>query len=225
MKILLAEDDAPLAAKLVRLLHDETFAVDVAFTGPDAMHLGEVGHYDCCVLDIGLPQIDGLQVLRQWRDRGREFPVLILTARDAWLEKAAAFKAGADDYLTKPFLPQELVVRVRALMRRAQGQTTAAIACGPLSYHAATGEFRFRGEPLRLTAYESRILSRLMQFRETVVERQTLFDSVYEHEAEVPVNSLEVLIGRLRRKIGPGMIETVRGTGYRLTAGPVVQAP
>lgn len=224
MKILLAEDDMHLASKLVRVLHEDNFAVDAVHNGPDALHLGETGPYDCCVLDIGLPQIDGLQVLRQWRDQGREFPVLVLTARDAWADKAAAFKAGADDYLTKPFLPQELVVRLRALMRRARGQTSAPVCCGDLAYHPTTGDFRFKGEPLRLTAYESRILSRLIQFRESVVERETLFESVYEHVAEVPVNSLEVLIGRLRRKIGPAMIETARGHGYRLTAGIAVGA-
>lgn len=225
MKILLAEDDVPLATRLLRVLHEESFAVDTAHNGPDALHLGDTGAYDCCVLDIGLPQLDGLQVLRRWREQGREMPVLILTARDAWADKAAAFKAGGDDYLTKPFLPQELVVRVRALMRRARGQTSVPMCCGNLAYHPTTGDFRFRGEPLRLTAYESRILARLMQFRESVVERQTLFDSVYEHEAEVPVNSLEVLIGRLRRKIGPGMIETARGTGYRLTSGQISGTP
>ncbi|WP_206243902.1 response regulator [Novosphingobium terrae] len=219
MKILLAEDDGPLATRLVRVLHGENFAVDVAATGPDAHHLGVTASYDCCVLDIGLPQMDGLEVLAAWRGAGREMPVLMLTVRDAWLDKAAAYRAGADDYLTKPFLPQELVARLRALARRAHGQRSTPVCCGDLTYSPTTGDFRLAGEPLRLTAYESRILARLMQHPESIVGREALFESVYEFNAEVPVNSLEVLIGRLRRKIGASKIETLRGQGYRLTAG------
>jgi two-component system OmpR family response regulator len=218
MKILLVEDDGPLAAKLVRALHAQAFAVDLAINGEDAIHLGETGRYDCVVLDLGLPKIDGIGVLKHFRRLGLDFPVLILTARDGWSDKEAGFNAGADDYLTKPFLAAELGLRLRALMRRARGQKAEPLRCGPLSYDPQTGAFAIHDKALRLTAYETRILAKLIQFREAVVERDVLFDAVYEFEAEVPVGSFEVLISRLRGKIGAQMIQTVRGAGYRLTA-------
>ncbi|MDH7639327.1 response regulator [Sphingomonas oryzagri] len=217
MKILLAEDDAQLSFGLIRLLRGEGFVVDHCVNGVDAHHLGLVGDYDCGVLDLGLPMMDGALVLEAWRGARREFPVLILTARDAWVEKAAAFKAGADDYLTKPFLSQELVARVRALGRRARGQSAQAVCCGDLSYRPTSGEFRLADQPLRLTAFESRILSKLFQFKGVVVEREKLFDAIYGEEDEAPENSLEVIMGRLRRKIGAAKIMTVRGQGYLLT--------
>jgi two-component system, OmpR family, response regulator len=220
MKILLAEDDPQLAANLVRVLHDEAFAVDWARDGEDVLHLGETSDYDCCVLDLGLPKLDGIAVLRAWRAEGRDFPVLILTARDAWLDKAAGFEAGADDYLTKPFLSQELIVRVRALVRRARGQKVEPVRCGALAYDPVSGDFALDGAALRLTAFEIRILTRLMQSPGSLVRREQIFESVYEHDSEVPVNSLEVIIGRLRRKIAPTRIEVVRGHGYRLSGEP-----
>jgi two-component system, OmpR family, response regulator len=221
MKILLAEDDPQLAANLVRVLHEEAFAVDWVRDGEDVLHLGETSDYDCCVLDLGLPKLDGLAVLRAWRAEGRDFPVLILTARDAWLDKAAGFEAGADDYLTKPFLSQELIVRVRALVRRARGQRVEPVRCGALAYDPVSGDFSLDGAALRLTAFEIRILTRLMQSPGSLVRREQIFDSIYEHDSEVPVNSLEVMIGRLRRKIAPTRIEVVRGHGYRLSGEPV----
>jgi DNA-binding response OmpR family regulator len=218
MRILLAEDNASLASNIVRFLHKENFLIDVARNGEDAWHLGDTEQYDCAVLDLGLPKMDGLSVLRAWRSAGREFPVLILTARDAWLDKAAGFKAGADDYLTKPFLAQELAIRLQALIRRSKGYAAGAICCGPLRYDAQTGLFDCDGKPLKLTAFEARLLSTLVQAREAAVERTRLLDSIYAYEDEVPRNSLEVLIGRLRRKIEPLTIEVVRGYGYRLSA-------
>lgn len=218
MKVLLAEDDEQLARKLLRVLHGHGFAVDHADNGEDALHLACTGVYDVIVLDLGLPVIDGLAALQGLRGRGVDFPVLILTARDAWADKSAGFKAGADDYLTKPFLPDELVLRMRALVRRARGLKAETLRCGPLGYDPITGGFELNSAPLRLTAFETRILARLMLFREHVVEREKLFDATYEFQADVPQNSLEVLVGRLRRKIGHHMIETVRGHGYRLTA-------
>jgi DNA-binding response OmpR family regulator len=219
MKILIAEDDKELAENLRRVLRAEHFAVDVAGQGEDAAHLGETEAYDCAVLDLGLPVMDGISVLHHWRSRARNFPVLILTARDAWIDKSAGFKAGADDYLTKPFLPQELVARIRALIRRGSSATYAPVRCGDLSYDVNSGAFCFRDEPLKLTAFEIRLLAALIMRKEVVVERSHLLESMYEQDAEAPVNSIEVLVGRLRRKIGPAMIETVRGLGYRLTAG------
>jgi DNA-binding response OmpR family regulator len=220
VRLLLAEDDQTLCTKLVRVLHGEAFAVDVAGNGEDAVHLGATETYDGAILDLGLPVMDGVSVLREWRGRGLALPVIVLTAREAWADKAAAFAAGADDYLTKPFLPQELVVRVRALVRRARGQTAEIVSCGPLHHDVHTGGFFYDNAPLRLTGFETRVLITLMQYREHVVERRKLFDSIYEADSEVPTNSLEVLIGRLRRKLGAVRIETVRGLGYRLTASP-----
>jgi DNA-binding response OmpR family regulator len=219
MKILLAEDDEQLAAQLVRLLRSENFVVDHAADGVDANYLGLTGDYDCAVLDLGLPGMKGEVVLQNWRNERREFPVLVLTARDAWLDKAAAFSAGADDYLVKPFLSQELVVRLRALARRARGQAAQAIHCGDLSYHPTLGEFRLAGEPLKLTAFEHRILSKLFQFQGSPVSRERLIDTVYGENDIAPDNSLEVMIGRIRKKIGADKLLTMRGYGYALSKG------
>jgi DNA-binding response OmpR family regulator len=219
MKILLAEDDEQLATQLVRLLRSENSVVDHAANGVDANHLGLTGDYDCVILDLGLPAMKGEVVLQNWREARREFPVLVLTARDAWLDKAAAFGAGADDYLTKPFLPQELVVRLRALARRARGQAVQPIYCGDLSYHPTSAEFRLAGETLKLTAFEHRILSKLFQFQGNVVSRERLIDAMYGENDLAPDNSLEVLIGRIRKKIGADKLLTVRGQGYSLGKG------
>ncbi len=216
---MLVEDDATLAEGIARALRAEHFAVDVADNGEDGAHLGATERYDAAVLDIGLPRRDGISVLREWRAGGRDLPVLILTARDGWSEKVEGFKAGADDYLTKPFRMEEVVMRLRALVRRAAGHAAARIACGPLAFDAQLGTFELHGLPLKLTAFEWRVLSALMLRHEVVIERADLIERVYEGDADVDSNSVEVIIGRLRRKIGPDMIETVRGRGYRLTAG------
>jgi DNA-binding response OmpR family regulator len=218
MRVLLVEDDPVLAGSIARALRAESFAVDVAGNGEDGGHLGETEAYDVAILDLGLPRRDGLSVLAQWRAVGRELPVLILTARDAWSAKVQGFKAGADDYMVKPFRIEELVMRLRALVRRAAGHAASVLHCGALSFEAQTGQFQLDGLPLRLTAFEWRVLSCLMLRKEAVVERLDLLDRVYEGDADVDSNSLEVIIGRLRRKIGARFIETVRGLGYRLTA-------
>ena len=219
MRILLVEDDATLANGIARALRAENFAVDVAGNGEDGAHLGSTERYDAAVLDLGLPKKDGATVLREWRAEGRDLPVLILTARDAWSEKVAGFKAGADDYLTKPFRVEEVIMRLRALVRRASGHAGAIVACGPLAFDAQLGTFELDGLPLKLTAFEWRVLSALMLRKEVVVNRAELIEHVYEGDAEVDSNSIEVIIGRLRKKIGATMIETVRGRGYRVTAG------
>ncbi|MFK3888407.1 response regulator [Sphingomonas sp. NPDC079357] len=216
MRILLVEDDRDLGPALARALREEHFAVDVADNGVDAAHLGETERFDAAVLDLGLPERDGISVLKAWRDAGRDLPVLILTARDGWSDKVAGFKAGADDFLVKPFRVEELVMRLRALMRRAAGHAQALLTCGPLSFDSQTGVFELDGLPLKLTAFEWRVLSQLMLHRNAVIERLDLLERVYEGDADVDSNSLEVIVGRLRKKIGATLIETVRGRGYRL---------
>jgi two-component system, OmpR family, response regulator len=218
MRVLLVEDDVALADAIARALRAENFAVDIARNGEDGGHLGETEAYDVAVLDLGLPKRDGLSVLAEWRRLGKALPVLILTARDAWSDKVQGFKAGADDYLLKPFRVEELVMRLRALVRRAAGHAASVIQCGPISFEAQTGQFQIDGLPLKLTAFEWRVLSCLALRKEAVVERLDLLERVYEGDADVDSNSLEVIIGRLRRKIGAQHIETVRGLGYRLTA-------
>jgi two-component system OmpR family response regulator len=219
VRILLVEDDATLADGIARALRAESFAVDVASDGEDGGHLGATERYYAAVLDLGLPKKDGVAVLREWRAEGRDLPVLILTARDGWSEKVAGFKAGADDYLTKPFRVEEVIMRLRALVRRAAGHAGAVVTCGRLAYDAQLGTFELDGLPLKLTALEWRVLSVLMLRKEIVIDRAELMERVYEGDADVDSNSVEVIIGRLRKKIGAAMIETVRGRGYRVTAG------
>lgn len=216
MRILLVEDDPTLSEALSRHLRAENFVVDVARNGEDGQHMGETETIDAVVLDLGLPRKDGASVLRAWRDHGLTFPVLILTARDNWSDKVAGFKAGADDYLVKPFRVEELVLRLRAMVRRAAGHASPRIACGPLLFDSQLGTFELDGMPLRLTALEWRVLSCLTLRAGHVVERAALFERVYDGDAEVDSNSLEVIVARLRRKIGHDLIGTVRGRGYRL---------
>ena len=216
MRILLVEDDTTLADGIAKALRAENFAVDVAANGEDGAHLGDTGSYDAAVLDLGLPIKSGITVLEEWRAAGRALPVLILTARDGWSEKVAGFRAGADDYLTKPFRVEELVMRLRALVRRATGNAAARIVCGPVSFDAQTGQVELDGLPLRLTALEWRVLTTLMLRKGVVVDRLDLLDHVYEGDADPDSNSLEVIVGRLRKKIGAERIETVRGRGYRV---------
>ncbi len=217
MRILLVEDDPDLGPAIARALRAEHCAVDLVASGIDAQHLGDTERYDAAVLDLGLPDREGAAVLRGWRDAGRTLPVLILTARDGWSDKVAGFKAGADDFLTKPFRIEELTMRLRALVRRAAGHGATRLTCGPLAFESQTGVFELDGLPLRLTALEWRVLSALMLAKEAVIERLDLMERVYEGDADVDSNSLEVIIGRLRKKVGATLIETVRGRGYRLT--------
>lgn len=219
MKILLVEDDRQLAQQVAHALRDENFVVDVASNGEYGLHLGETEAYDAAVLDLGLPKVPGATVLRAWRKSGRQLPVLILTARDGWSEKVDGFKAGADDYLTKPFRVEELIMRLRALVRRSAGHGVARITCGALSFDAQAGAFELDGLPLKLTALEWRVLECLILQKGIVVERSALTDKVYEGDAGTDSNSLEVIVARLRRKIGHTAIETMRGRGYRLVDG------
>lgn len=218
MRVLLVEDDSDLSSRLASSLRAESFVVDIARNGEDAQHAGLTEIFDVAVLDLGLPKIDGVSVLKAWRESDRSFPVLVLTARDGWPDKVASFKAGADDYLTKPFKVEEVVLRLRALVRRANGHASARVSCGPITFDAQLGTFEHDGVPLKLTALEWRVLSCLILRKEAVVERRELIERVYDGGAEVDSNSIEVIIARLRRKIGSEHIETVRGRGYMLTA-------
>ncbi|PZO82143.1 MAG: DNA-binding response regulator [Mesorhizobium amorphae] len=216
MKVLLVEDDPALGARIADALRAENFVVDWARNGEDGQHLGDTSIYDAAVLDLGLPKVEGKDVLRAWRAGGRTLPVLILTARDGWSEKVEGFKAGADDFLTKPFRVEELVMRLRALARRANGHAATRVECGELVFDTQLGSFELSGLPLKLTALEWRVLSVLAQRRGVVVSRSELTERAYEGDAETDSNSLEVIVARLRRKLGRDAIETVRGHGYRL---------
>jgi two-component system OmpR family response regulator len=216
MRLLVVEDSAALAAQLQDALTAAHFAVDHAPDGEEALFLGETEPYDAVVLDLGLPRLDGLSVLRRWRAAGHSMPVLILTARDAWTEKVAGLDAGADDYLAKPFAMGELLARVRALVRRAHGRAQAEIALGDLRIDPATATVSLRGAPVRLTGLEFRLLAYLANRPGQVVSKAELTEHLYAQDFDRDSNTLEVVIGRLRRKLDVSLIETIRGQGYRL---------
>ncbi len=219
MRVLVVEDEPALALRLQRALEGADFAVDVAYDGEEGWHLGDTEPYDAIVLDLGLPRIDGITILQRWRKAGRSIPVLILTARGRWSEKMAGFNAGADDYVTKPFELDEIVYRLRALIRRAAGHARPELECGPLRLDTNTGRVTLDGNPIQLTAQEFRILSYLMHHVDRIVSRTELMEHVYDRHFDADSNVLEVLLGRIRRKIGADLIRTVRGQGYMLTAG------
>ncbi|MBI2236100.1 MAG: response regulator transcription factor [Magnetospirillum sp.] len=217
MRVLVVEDEPQLALRLEQLLIGHGFAVDVAYDGENGWYLGDTEPYDAAVLDLGLPRIDGITVLSRWREAGRGFPVLILTARSRWSEKMAGFNAGADDYLTKPFEMEEVVVRLKALIRRAAGHASPELACGRLRLDTRTDRFSLNGATLALTAQEFRILSYLMHHRDKAVSRTELAEHVYDRNYDSDSNVIDVLIGRIRKKLGIELIHTVRGQGYRLS--------
>ena len=216
MRILIVEDDADLSRQLKNALKDEGYAVDAAADGEEGHFLGDTEPYDAVVLDLGLPLIDGVSVLQKWRADGKAFPVLILTARDQWSEKVAGFDAGADDYLTKPFHTEELMARLRALLRRAAGHTTDTIDIGELSVDNRSARAFVSGMSIKLTSHEFRLLSYMASHRDRVISRTELVEHIYDQDFDRDSNTIEVFVGRLRRKIGTNRIETVRGLGYRL---------
>lgn len=216
MRLLLVEDEPSLAWRLEQTLTAAGFVVDVAYDGEDGWALGDGESYDAAVLDLGLPKLDGVSVLRRWREAGRMVPVLVLTARDRWSEKMAAFNAGADDYVTKPFELDEVVYRLRALIRRAAGHAQPELACGPLKLDANAGRVTLDGAPAPLTAQEFRILAYFMHHPGRVISRSELMEHVYDRHFDADSNTIEVLLGRIRKKIGAHLIQTVRGQGYAL---------
>ena len=216
MRILLVEDDADLSRQLKQSLTDAGYAVDHAPDGEEAQFLGDTEPYDAIVLDLGLPKIDGVSVLERWRKDGSATPVLILTARDGWSQKVAGFDAGADDYLAKPFYTEELLARLRALVRRAAGHSAPALSGGGLRLDPRAARASVNGEPVRMTSLEYRLLHYLMLHQGRVISRTELVEHLYDQDFDRDSNTIEVFIGRLRKKIGPDRIETVRGLGYRL---------
>ncbi|MFV3076542.1 response regulator transcription factor [Niveispirillum fermenti] len=219
MRILVAEDDANLRGQLITALNAAGYVADAAPDGPEAAFLGETEPYDAVILDLGLPGRDGLSVLRGWRAQARTMPVLILTARGTWQEKVEGMDAGADDYLAKPFRMEELLARLRALIRRAGGQASPALACGPVALDTRTGRVTVADMPVTLTAHEHRVLSYLMHHQGRVISRTELTEHVYAQDFDRDSNTIEVFIGRLRRKLGVPVIQTERGLGYRMDAG------
>lgn len=216
MRVLLIEDDPMLRKQLREALVLAGYAVDEADNGRDAQYLGESQDFDAVVLDLGLPVIDGLTVLKRWRDTARSMPVLILTARDNWSDKVSGIDAGADDYLTKPFHMEELLARVRALIRRAAGQASAVMRHGEICLDTRSGKVTLAGQPIALTSHEYKVLAYLMHRPGAVVSRTELTEHIYAQDFDRDSNTIEVFIGRLRKKLPPGLIETVRGLGYRL---------
>ena len=218
MRILLAEDDPDLSRQLKLALADADYAVDHAADGEEAAFLGETEPYDAIVLDLGLPKIDGASVLEGWRRAHVATPVLILTARGAWSDKVAGFDAGADDYLTKPFHTEELLARLRALLRRSAGHSAPNLSCGALRLDPRAARASVGGEPVRLTSLEYRMLHYLIMHQGRVISRTELVEHLYDQDFDRDSNTIEVFVGRLRKKIGPDRVETVRGLGYRLVA-------
>jgi two-component system OmpR family response regulator len=216
MRILLVEDDRDLNRQLAAALEEARYTVDSAFDGEEGHFLGDTEPYDLVVLDLGLPEMDGVSVLKRWRASGRNMPVLILTARDAWSEKVAGFDAGADDYVTKPFQIEEVLARLRALIRRASGHASAELSCGALVLDTRSGRVTDDGALVQLTAHEFKVLSYLMHHIDQVVSRTELIEHIYDQDFDRDSNTIEVFVGRLRRKIGGDYIQTVRGLGYRL---------
>jgi two-component system, OmpR family, response regulator len=216
LRVLVVEDEELLSRQLANALGQAGYAVDCAADGERADFLGLTEQYDAVVLDLGLPGIDGLTVLRRWREAGLIVPVLVLTARGSWHEKVQGIDGGADDYVSKPFRMEELLARLRALIRRSSGQGQAEIRCGGVALDPRGARVTLDGAPVRLTSHEFRVLSYLMHHRGRVVSQGELTEHIYAQSFERDSNTVEVFIARLRRKLGASFIETVRGLGYRI---------
>jgi two-component system OmpR family response regulator len=216
MRILVVEDDPDLNRQLTEALKTAGYVVDSAKDGEDGHFLGDTEPYDAVVLDIGLPRMDGISVLEAWRRAGRKMPVLILTARDRWSDKVQGIDAGADDYVAKPFHIEEVLARIRALVRRAAGHATNEIECGPVRIDTKSGRVTVDGNPVKLTAHEYKVLEYLMHHRDRVVSRTELIEHLYDQDFDRDSNTIEVFVGRLRKKVSGELIETVRGLGYRI---------
>jgi two-component system OmpR family response regulator len=214
MRILVVEDDPDLNRQLVSALTDAGYVVDSAKDGEEGHYLGETEPYDAVILDLGLPVLDGVSVLEKWRRNEKKMPVLILTARDRWSDKVQGFDAGADDYVAKPFHMEEVLARVRALLRRSAGHATSEIACGSLLLDTKSARVTVDGNAIKLTSLEFRLLAYLMHHRGKVVSRTELVEHLYDQDFDRDSNTIEVFVGRLRKKLGVDVLRTIRGMGY-----------
>lgn len=217
MRLLVVEDDPNLQKQIQEALDDAGYIVDAAKDGEEGHYLGDTEPYDAIILDLGLPKIDGLTVLEKWRNSKKRFPVLILTARDRWSEKVSGFDAGADDYLTKPFQMEELLARLRALIRRSAGHATSDIEFGPLKLETKSNRVYVDGKKLKLTSHEYKIIEYFLHHQDKVISRTELTEHIYDQDFDRDSNTIEVFIGRLRKKLGLNIIKTERGYGYRLS--------
>ncbi len=218
MRLLVVEDDKDLNRQISVALTQAGYAVDRAFDGEEGWFLGDTESYDAVVLDLGLPKKDGITVLGDWRRAGRAMPVLILTARDRWSDKVQGFDVGADDYVAKPFHIEEILARLRALLRRATGHATSELICGPVRLDTRAGRVFVDGNPIKLTSHEYRLLSYLMHHAGRVVSRSELVEHLYDQDFDRDSNTIEVFVGRLRKKLGIDIIQTMRGLGYVVAA-------
>ncbi|MCF8474790.1 MAG: response regulator transcription factor [Emcibacter sp.] len=216
MRLLLIEDDPDLSRQMKMVLEGGGYSIDVSFDGEDGHFLGETENYDAIVLDLGLPIMDGLSVLKKWREAKIMTPVLILTARDGWSDKVSGLDAGADDYVTKPFKIEEVLARVRALIRRAAGQASPELSCGTVTLNTNSSKVTVDGMPVRLTAQEYKLLSYMMHHPEKIISRTELTEHIYDQDFDRDSNTIEVFVTRVRKKLGVNIISTVRGLGYQL---------
>ena len=217
MRLLVVEDDPDLNRQLTAALTDAGYVVDTVADGEEGHFLGDTEPYDAVILDLGLPVMDGVTVLEKWRRAGRKMPVLILTARDRWSDKVAGFDAGADDYVSKPFHMEEVLARVRALLRRSAGHATSDISCGPLTLDTKSARVTVDGKAVKLTSLEFRLLAYLMHHKGRVVSRTELVEHLYDQDFDRDSNTIEVFIGRLRKKLEVDVLKTIRGLGYCLS--------
>ena len=216
MRVLIVEDEPSLGQQLRNTLEGAGYAVDLATDGEEGLFLGQTESYDAVVLDLGLPEIDGLSVLDRWRKGGKAMPVLVLTARDSWSDKVAGLDAGADDYLAKPFQTEELIARLRALIRRAAGNASSELIAGDIRLDTRSGKVTRAGEPVKLTAQEYKLLSYLLHHKGKVVSRTELIEHIYDQDFDRDSNTIEVFVTRIRKKLGQDVITTIRGMGYSL---------
>jgi len=219
MKVLVVEDERRIAADIAAALRTAGMAVDVVGDGEEAWFRGGTEAYDAAVLDLGLPKLDGLSVLKRWRAEGHRFPVLILTARGVWTERVEGINAGADDYLPKPFEMEELIARLRALLRRSAGQAAPILSSGDLSLDTRTMSIALRDVPVAVSPLEYRLLAYLMHHAGRVVPSTELAEHLYDSGNDRDPNAIEVIVARLRRKLGSEIIQTRRGFGYLMSGG------
>lgn len=220
MRVLVVEDEALLSGQVVAALEEAGYAVDCASDGESAEFLGQTEQYDAVVLDLGLPKVDGLTVLRRWREAGMSVPVLVLTARGSWHETVQGMDGGADDYVAKPFRMEEVLARLRALIRRSSGNAKLEFHCGGVTLDPRLARVTLDGVPVKLTSHEFRVLSYLMHQGGRVVPQSELSEHIYSQDLDRDSNTVEVFVARLRRKLGSAIIETVRGLGYRVGDSP-----